>query len=79
MGKSTSCRCGESKKNKFQGTENSSCVDIVVCRYVLATPSARAGTIIVPVTIAATVMETKKKEKRTFHQGKGRWFPVLLH
>ena len=29
MGKSTSCRCGESKKSKFQGTENSSCVDIV--------------------------------------------------
>ena len=29
VGKSTSCRCGESKKSKFQGTENSSCVDIV--------------------------------------------------
>ena len=29
MGKSTSCRCGEWKKSKFQGTENSSCVDIV--------------------------------------------------
>ena len=34
-------------------------------------------TIIVPVTVAATVME--KRKKRTFHQGKGRWFPVLLH
>ena len=29
VGKSTSCRCGESKKSKFQGTDNSLCVDLV--------------------------------------------------
>ena len=29
VGKSTSCRCGGSKKSKFQGPENSSRVDIV--------------------------------------------------
>ena len=29
VGRSTSCRCGESKKSKFLGTENSSCKDVV--------------------------------------------------
>ena len=29
VGKSTSCPCGESKKSKFQGTDNSLCVDLV--------------------------------------------------
>ena len=68
MGKSTSCRCGESKKSKFRGTENSSCLDHVSLaregQNVLATLSARPVTITVPVTVAATVMERKKEESK---------------